>query len=69
MTTLYFVEPPKTLSSIVNLQTFRHPYILPVYLGDVNINHIKNKHPYEYECYFDCIEEIMNNPDYYGINP
>ncbi len=42
---------------------------VPIYLGDVNINHIKNKHPYEYECYFDYIEEIIDNPDYYGINP
>ncbi|MCM1154420.1 MAG: hypothetical protein NC314_12470 [Roseburia sp.] len=41
----------------------------PIYLGNININHIKNKHPYEYECYFDYIEEIIDKPDYYGINP
>lgn len=41
----------------------------PIYLGDININHIKNRHPYEYECYFDHIEEIISQPDYYGINP
>lgn len=41
----------------------------PIYLGDININHIKNKHPYEHECYFEYIEDIIDKPDYYGINP
>jgi len=42
---------------------------IPIYLTDVKIDHIKNKHPYEYECYFNDIEGIIGNPDYYGINP
>lgn len=41
----------------------------PIYLGDVNIAHIKKRHPYEYECYFNDIEKIISSPDYYGINP
>lgn len=41
----------------------------PIYLGDTNMEHIKRKHPYEYECYFRYIEDIISNPDYYGINP
>lgn len=41
----------------------------PIYLGDININHIKNRHPYEYEYYFKYIENIIKAPDYYGMNP
>lgn len=38
-------------------------------IGDSNIEHIKNIHPYEYEQYFPRIEEIISEPDYVGKNP
>lgn len=41
----------------------------PIFIGDSNIEHIKNRHPYEYEKYFPDIHEIISNPDYVGINP
>ena len=41
----------------------------PVYIGESNIEHIKNRHPYEYEKYFSDIGTIINSPDYVGINP
>ncbi len=41
----------------------------PVLIGDANIEHIKNRHPYEYDKYYDDIGTIINSPDYVGINP
>ncbi len=41
----------------------------PIYIGESNIEHIKNRHPYEYEIYFSDIEEILAHPDYVGQNP
>lgn len=41
----------------------------PIYIGDSNIEHIKKRHPYEYEKYFSSIEDIIANPDYVGQNP
>lgn len=41
----------------------------PIYIGDSNIEHIKKRHPYEYETYFPNIEEIIAEPDYVGQSP
>ena len=41
----------------------------PVYIGETNIEHIKNRHPYEYEKYFQDMGSIITFPDYVGINP
>lgn len=39
-----------------------------VYIGPQNIEHIRNKHPEDYEVYFEKISEIISSPDYYGRN-
>ncbi|MGN0169187.1 MAG: PBECR2 nuclease fold domain-containing protein [Lachnospiraceae bacterium] len=41
----------------------------PIWIGQSNIEHIKNRHPYEYDKYFGKIENILEEPDYIGINP
>lgn len=41
----------------------------PVFIGESNIKHIKNRHPYEYDKYYKDIGIIINSPDYVGINP
>ncbi len=41
----------------------------PVYIGETNLEHIKNRHPYEYEKYLPDIGAIIDTPDYVGINP
>lgn len=41
----------------------------PIFIGDSNIEHIKSRHPYEYEKYFHQLGDIINAPDYAGINP
>ena len=41
----------------------------PVYIGATNIEHIKSRHPYEYEKYFSDIGMIINSPDFVGLSP
>ncbi len=41
----------------------------PVFIGESNIEHIKSRHPYEYEQYYQDIGLIINSPDYVGLNP
>lgn len=41
----------------------------PVYIGETNLEHIKNRHPYEYEKYLPDIGVIINSPDYVGLSP
>lgn len=41
----------------------------PIYIGNVNEEHIKNRHPYEYDKYFKDMEYIIEKPDYVGKNP
>lgn len=41
----------------------------PIMIGETNIEHIKKRHPYEYDKYYDDIESILEKPDYIGINP
>ena len=40
-----------------------------IFLGESNIEHMKNRHPYEFDKYFPDIRKIINNPDYVGQNP
>lgn len=41
----------------------------PVYIGESNIEHIKKRHPYEYDRYYKDIGIIISSPDYVGLNP
>jgi len=40
-----------------------------IYLGDTNIQHMKNSHPGDYEKYKDELVNILSNPDYIGLIP
>lgn len=40
----------------------------PIYIGKTNIEHIKSRHPAEFDLYFSRMEEILDNPDYVGKN-
>ena len=41
----------------------------PIFIGGSNVEHIKNRHPYEYDKYYKDIGIIINSPDYVGLNP
>lgn len=55
--------------AVVDILKLNVPPDTPVFIGDTNIEHIKNRHPYEYEKYFPDIGIIINSPDYVGLNP
>lgn len=41
----------------------------PICIGETNIDHMKRRHPSEYEDYGDYIPLILRDPDYVGVNP
>ncbi len=41
----------------------------PIYIGETNENHMKEKHPNEYEVYRERISDIIKMPDYVGKKP
>jgi hypothetical protein len=41
----------------------------PIFIGETNEAHIKSRHPYEYERYYERLPDILQKPDYIGINP
>ncbi len=54
------------VKSILNIQSLEDDNI---YLGSTNIEHMQNSHPKDYEKYKDQLRNIVNTPDYVGINP
>lgn len=40
-----------------------------IYIGVSNIEHIKRKHPTEFDAYLQKIPEIIEHPDYIGKHP
>ena len=55
--------------SVIDTLNLKIPPNTPVFIGESNIDHIKNRHPYEYDKYYKDICIIINSPDYVGINP
>ena len=41
----------------------------PIYIGQSNIEHMLKRHPDDYVKYGSYIRDIINKPDYVGINP
>ena len=44
------------------------PENTPILLGDSNIQHMQSSHPADYQKYGADLTEILNNPDYIGLN-
>lgn len=40
-----------------------------IYIGNSNINHMKKSHPSDYEKYGNEIQNILEYPDFVGLNP
>ena len=55
--------------SVIDILKLKMAPNAPVFIGETNIEHIKNRHPYEYEKYFIEIGTIIGSPDYVGLNP
>lgn len=41
----------------------------PIFIGEVNEKHMRNRHEYEFNKYYHNLPEILDTPDYVGINP
>ena len=41
----------------------------PIFIGDVNETHMRNRHEYEYDKYRADISTIIEHPDYVGVSP
>ena len=54
---------------VIDLLKLNTPSGTPIYIGQTNIEHIKKRHPYEYDAYYNKIEDIIAYPDYVGQNP
>lgn len=55
--------------NVIDLLGLKMESNTPILIGKSNIEHIKNRHPYEYDKYFGEIENILQNPNYIGMNP
>ncbi|MDE6064081.1 MAG: hypothetical protein K2G20_05810 [Lachnospiraceae bacterium] len=55
--------------SVIDILGLKMASNAPVFIGETNIEHIKNRHPYEYDKYFIEIGTIIDSPDYVGLNP
>ena len=40
-----------------------------IYIGPSNIAHMKSRHPNDFEKYGNYLPDILNSPDYVGMNP
>lgn len=64
--------PPKQIGTfsedIINALGLNIPINTPIYLGETNISHMKNKHPNDFLKYGEDIGRIIGSPDYIGVN-
>jgi len=53
---------------IINILELDIPEGTAIYLGQTNIEHMKSRHPYEFDKYYYDIETILQVPDYVGFD-
>ena len=41
----------------------------PIFIGKTNIDHMKASHPDDFDKYFPCMEDILENPDWVIPDP
>lgn len=41
----------------------------PIFISETNIEHMKSRHPEDYEKYGDKLVDIISNPDYLALHP
>jgi len=40
-----------------------------IFIGEMNINHMREKHPIDFARYANALPQILATPDYVGLNP
>lgn len=58
----------KVGKSMVISNKLKMPAETPIYLSRSNECHIKNKHKYAYDKHFKDLPQIIENPDFVGVN-
>ena len=56
-------------SDIVNKFNLTISPDTPIFVGLNNRIHMENKHGEIYRQYSDCMSDVINSPDYVGVNP
>ena len=56
-------------AEIINALNLDIPVGTAIYIGDSNIKHMKESHPWAFEKYYNRLPKILSDPDYVGINP
>lgn len=59
----------KLHDNIINLLSLDYAPNTPIYLGQSNIDHMKKRHPVDFEKYGANITDIITKPDYVRQNP
>ncbi len=54
--------------NVKNALSLSAPADRNIYIGDTNIQHMEKAHPEDYKKYKDEIKNILENPDYVGLN-
>lgn len=63
------VQIGKITQTVINALGLNIPVDTPIYISDTNIAHMQSSHPNDYQKYGADISDILNHPDYVGINP
>ena len=61
-------EVGKITKEVIDILHLNYKDELPIFIGESNINHIKQRHPDDYKKYGDKIEDIIKNPTYLARN-
>lgn len=59
----------KVNKRVIELLKLGYKEELPIIMGETNIEHMKRRHPEDYEKYKDKIKDIINKPTYVAKNP
>ena len=58
----------KIENRVIELLGIEHSEDSNIYMGDSNIKHMLEKHPYEFDKYKNDIRQILAQPDYIGLH-
>ena len=53
---------------VINLLELDFEAGTPIYIGELNIEHMQQNHPIDFKKYGRKIDKIISNPDYVGLN-
>ena len=56
-------------SEVIKTLNLDIPAGTAIYIGESNIEHMRNRHKKEFDKYYSRLPKILSDPDYVGINP